>query len=359
VLAGDNYRFAYPGVEAYIESIKRSGFAGRKVMITWGLHPETREAFLAHGFEIVDVPWTSEPFFKARVRVAMEYLRDHHQEFRWVHWLDIKDLILQSDPSVWIDEHVWEHSIIGSTESVTISQESTNWLWATSILGEARANEIRDCVVLNGGSWSATAEAMSEIFNQVHPLCQAYGGPYPPCQISMAYVINTMFGKDFYTPHLSESYAFCGHPFWSPWRTPCFPYLRDAAPVLDVRTCTLYPGEGNSNPNNTRIEFNDVWGRNKPLKTLAGTAGQLRGVECIACAQNKPFSIVHGYDRAWNLKAMFESKYRFHGNWDWEAYKANPSNFASGERAEFKRLRSPLATPPAPQVMPVRSFKRR
>src|ERR1700676_2200490 len=84
------------GVEAYLESIKRVGFVGRKVMIVWDIHPTTRSALLSHDFELVDLPTPNDPFFHARMRVCWEYLKNHYKEFRYIFWLDVKDLVLQS-----------------------------------------------------------------------------------------------------------------------------------------------------------------------------------------------------------------------------------------------------------------------
>lgn len=328
-----------PGVEVYLESINRSGFPGRKVVLSWDLHPETRVALFRYGFEVIDLPVPAETFFHARVRVAYEYLRDHYKEFRWVHWLDLKDLILQSDPSVWIDSNAGNHSIIGSTESVSIRHEETNWLWANSILGADKANEIADCEVFNGGSFSSKAEVLHEVFKQVHPLCQAYTGGHPPCQISMAYVVNTMFKGELYTPRLNEGYVCCLHPFWSPWRVPCRPFLRDIPPVFNVNTAVLYPGTV-PNPRNRSILFNDRWGNERMFEMTPTGMGSVLGIECVDAPQNKPFCIVHGYDRDWDLKGFFEFKYSQPGmDFSLERFKLDRGNKVSGNRGAGKRLR--------------------
>jgi hypothetical protein len=310
VLTGQQYQLKYPGIEAYVVSLQKSGFSGRKVMIVWNVNPITRELLLKHGFEIVDLfpNWPSEPFFHARMRVAWEYLRDHSQEFRYVFWFDIKDFIFQSDPSVWMEQNIKDHKIIGSTECVTIEQEETNKLWAQTILGEKRFQEIKDEEVINGGTWAGTAEEMTEVFNQVHKGCTTYTGPYPPCQIWINYVLRqSPFKECLYIPRWSEGFAACLHPCWSPWRDICWPYLRDPHPTLDIDTVTLYPGT-KTNKENPMVLFNGNWGRSIPLKIVEWTA-PLHGVEITKEHPNKPFCVVHGYDRDWTMKSLFEYKY--------------------------------------------------
>ena len=113
-------------------------------MLNWGIRTEVYHKLLEYGFEMVSLPQPIDPFFHARMRVCWEYLRDHHQEFRYVLWLDVKDLILQSDPSVWMEQNIGNKSIVASNECVTIEQEETNQLWARSILGEEKYQEIKD-----------------------------------------------------------------------------------------------------------------------------------------------------------------------------------------------------------------------
>ena len=311
VLSGQRYVFKYPGLEVYLESLKRCGYKGRKVMLVWDINPVSRAKLLEYGFELVDiVPWPSEPFFHARMRLCWEYLRDHKQEFRYVFWFDIKDFAFQSDPSVWMEEHIGDYSLVGSTECVTIEQEVTNKLWAQTILGEEKYQEIKDEEVINGGTWAGKADIITEVFHRVHEGCTTYSGQYPPCQIWINYVLRQpSFKEILYIPRWSEGFAACLHPCWSPWRTPCWPYMRDPHPTLDPNTFMLYPGTI-PNPSHPMILFNSNWGRNEPLKIHPKT-DPLYGVEITTEHSNFPFCVVHGYDRDWTLKSLFDYKYEF------------------------------------------------
>jgi len=312
VLSGSGYVFRYPGIEAYVESLKRCGYKGRKVMIVWNISPIARQRLLDNGFEIVDLypNWPSEPFFHARMRVCWEYLRDHSEEFRYVFWFDIKDFIFQSDPSVWMEKHIGNHTLVASTECVAISQEETNKMWAQTILGEEKYQEIKDEEVINGGTWAGKSETMAEVFHQVHLGCVTYKGPYPPCQIWINYVMRqSPFKEGLYIPRWSEGFAACLHPCWSPWRVVCWPNMLDPHPTLDLNTVLLYPGTV-ANPDNPMVPFNGDWGRSIPLK-LEKVADPLNGVEITEEHANDPFCVVHGYDRDWTLKSLFEYKYQF------------------------------------------------
>ena len=331
--------YGYPGIDAYVESIRRSGFTGRKVMLNWGIRTEVYHKLLEYGFEMVSLPQPIDPFFHARMRVCWEYLRDHHQEFRYVLWLDVKDLILQSDPSVWMEQNIGNKSIVASNECVTIEQEETNQLWARSILGEEKYQEIKDCEVINGGTWAGTSEAMTEVFHQVHLGCYPYQGPYPPCQIWINYVLHTMFKDALSIPRWSEGFAACLHPCWSPWRTPCWPYKRDPHPVLDLETCTLHAGT-TPDSRNPMVVFNNRWGDTR-LVQINSPSNPLEGVECVGNPEGKPFSIVHGYDRDWDVKSFFEFRYCFGGDFNLAEFKKWNEEVAKNSPAQRRGLRSP------------------
>ena len=330
-----------PGVEVYLESINRSGFTGRKVMLTWDIHPETRVALFKYGFEVLDLPSPPDAFFHARMRVCWEYLRDHHQEFRYIFWLDVKDLVLQSNPSDWMEQNIGSAKLIASTECVTIEQEETNQLWARSILGPEKYLEIKDEEVINGGTWAGESATMTEVFHQVHLGCNTYTGGHPPCQIWINYVMRqSPFKEVLRIPRWSEGFAACLHPMWSPWRVPCRPFLRDKPPVFNINRAVLYPGTV-YNPNNRTVLFNDRWGTERMFEVTPTGVGPMLGIECVDAPQNAPFCIVHGYDRDWDLKGFFEFKYSTPGvDFSLERFKLDREGKVANVRGS-KRLRRP------------------
>jgi hypothetical protein len=309
--------YGYPGIEAYVESIRRSGFTGRKVMLCWGIRTEVRQKLIEYGFELVDLPQPRDPFFHARMRVCYEYLQTHHQEFRYIFWLDIKDLILQNDPSVWMEENIGNHGIIGSTECVTIEQEETNQMWMRTIVGEKEYQSVKDEEVINGGTWAGKSELMMEVFHQAHLGCYKYQGPFPPCQAWINYVLRQEpLKSELYIPRWSEGFAGCFHPMW--WvgaRYKCSPFLRDLPPVLDVNTAILYPRLEAPKSDSDWVEFNShcpTQRRTSKIK-IKKNLDVLSGVECVSKPSNKPFCILHGYDRDLDMQAFFEYKYRYGG----------------------------------------------
>jgi hypothetical protein len=318
---------------------------GRKVMLAWGIRPEVRQKLIEYGFEVVDLPQPSEPFFIARMRVCWEYLKGHAAEFRYIFWLDIKDLIVQTDPSVWMEENIGEHKLIASTECVTIEREETNQIWAREILGVDRYFSIMNEEVINGGTWAGDALTMAEVFHQVHLECKDYKGPFPPCQATINWVMRqSPFKEVLYIPRWSESFAACLHPVW--WvgaRFKCWPWLKDRHPVLDPNTAILYPGVGDTSYGHQWIEFNPNCPTLYKIRKIkfCSKLEPLQGIECVSSPSIKPFVIVHGYDRDIDMRAFFDYKYRFSGEFNLEMFKHAHELSVPEERRGLRAVKRP------------------
>jgi hypothetical protein len=68
------------------------------------------------------------------------------------------------------------------------------------------------------------------------------------------------------------------------------------------------------------LVFNPHWGVDRRVKIMT-PSHPLQGLECVNAPEGKTFSIVHGYDRDWDVKALFEFRYRFGGEFNLGAFK--------------------------------------
>jgi len=321
-----NYGFTYPGIESYMVSIARSGFQGRKVLLVWNLGIPVRNMLTRWGYELIDVdPPAKETkalpvnFFIHRIKVVAEYLRMHHRDFRFVFWLDIKDLILQNDPSLWMEKHKGDARIIASTECVTLEQEETNNKWILDVCGTEVHSWLKDHEVINGGTFAGDAIVMAAVFGNVYEFIRDYKGEYPACQPAINYVLRTKpFIDDLRIPRWSEGFAACLHPMWAqgmrhgfPWnpRDLCRPFLRDVPPALDFNKRLLY-ARTKTNPDNMGLLY-QTFGQSIDF-AFTPHNHPTYGIELIdATEQDIPFSIVHGWDRDPGMAHFFTEAYSF------------------------------------------------
>jgi hypothetical protein len=322
-----NYGFSYPGIEHYMVSIARSGYTGRKVLLCWNLDKPVQATLLRWGYELVFVdPPERETkalpvnFFIHRMKVVADYLAAHKDEFRFVFWLDIKDLILQNDPSVWMEKHKGEAKIIASTECVTLGQEETNAKWIHDVCGYAAPARLLDKEVINGGTFAGEAAIMADVFAYTHEFIEDYKGEYPACQPTLNYVLHEYpdIAPHVRIPRWTEGFAACLHPMWAhgekegiAWnpRDLCRPFLRDCPPALDINKRLLFARE-KTDPRNMGLAYIN-WGNSLAFR-FASTNNPAHTIELIdSTEKDVPFSIVHGWDRDFGMKHFFEQAYSF------------------------------------------------
>jgi hypothetical protein len=88
------------------------------------------------------------------------------------------------------------------------------------------------------------------------------------------------------------------------------------------------------------VVFNPNWGTDRRIQ-ITSPSQPLHGLECVNAPEGKPFSIVHGYDRDWDVKSLFEFRYRFGGDFNLASYKAWNEELAKLNAGRQRSLRSP------------------
>ena len=81
----------------------------------------------------------------------------------------------------------------------------------------------------------------------------------------------------------------------------------------------------------------------------------------MAKPQGKVFSIVHGWDRDWDVKSLFEFRYRFAGDFDLTEFKkwnAETVKNLPVPRRALRRLDAQAANSGRDLSLPPRVFKR-
>src|ERR1700692_2432011 len=132
--------FSWEPVKAYALSLSRSGFKGTKLMCVNGINDELRRNLKTLGFVLVDF---TEPeatfgwsFAVSRYAPAIEYVKRHLADLRYVIWGDVRDLVFQTDPSIWLEKHMAPQRLLGCSEGVMIYDEVTNDSWVQQVSGD-------------------------------------------------------------------------------------------------------------------------------------------------------------------------------------------------------------------------------
>jgi hypothetical protein len=233
-----NYSFEW--LEAYMVSSKRCGFRGRKILLVWNVAEPVRKKLVDYGFELVDVPPANmsvefcSNFFEYRDKLAYEFLRDRGHEFRYVFWMDIRDLVFQADPSKWMEKNLGDKEIVAGSECIRIKDESCNDNWLRDIYDTETYNRIRECEVLNGGTFAGTVPAMTEVFRRIYDV--AKNTKVIAEQAALNVILrDSDFVDRTLVPRMSDGFAVVGYGFGNQLQH----VWTDQIP--DIRRGVLYP----------------------------------------------------------------------------------------------------------------------
>ena len=133
VLTAMKGAYSWEQIKPFVNSLKRSGFRGKKVILAHGLLPSVAEELKRDGFELwwydIKEDRTFGSYCSERFWPANDFLRSFANEHRYIIWVDWKDLVIQTDPSVWLEVHMAPYKIIGCTEGMRVKEEFYNNGW--------------------------------------------------------------------------------------------------------------------------------------------------------------------------------------------------------------------------------------
>lgn len=176
-------------IKHWANSIDRCGFTGDKAVIVYNSDPHTVQKLTDLGFKVWAFhrdPATGNFIWPHQLVIVVQ--RFFHMwsflnsmpadSYRFVITTDAKDVVFQRDPSKWLEEHIGDHQIVASCESIRYQDEpwgddnlkgSYPWLHAN-----LRGNPIWNCGVQAG-----RMSAMKDLWMQLWMSCKAAGRPNP------------------------------------------------------------------------------------------------------------------------------------------------------------------------------------
>ena len=154
----------------YAVSLARCGFKGTKLMLVQNISELARKNLLDLGFKLVDFSVVDplRGFGTIRFEPAAEFLRNN-KGFRYVICTDMRDVVYQSDPSVWLEQHLSPYRLLASSEGVLIKHEHYNDQWVRQAFPEDHV-WIREHEVCNSGAIAGDAEMMLAVFEKIYEI---------------------------------------------------------------------------------------------------------------------------------------------------------------------------------------------
>jgi hypothetical protein len=158
-------------VDCFIISLRRTGYTGRVVFFVENITEEARTKLKEFGVELVDFTTPaaalSVHFQTARYIPGAAFLQEHYQEFRYVMWTDVWDVVFQSNPFEWIEANIKDKKIIAAKEGWFIKNQAINDIWIRKLVNDEEYNRLREEEVLCAGTIFGVSSSMKDLISAI------------------------------------------------------------------------------------------------------------------------------------------------------------------------------------------------
>ena len=274
-------RYGWNELRTFANSLVRTGFDGTKLLCVANISTEARENLLSLGFTLLDFPFSSNSMrgrggssqfnVEDRFIPALAYIEKNISKHRYAVWCDVRDVIFQTNPSKWLEKNLAPQKLLGASECWRIRNDpycNESWIKRTC---PQDYTWLREEETLCGGTLAGEVTAVHDVLRRVYEMTKA--NPEANDQAALNYILRTSPMKEITRiPKMRENFtatcsAFSTDGFSSHCSQP--DVLTDTSPVFDKHHAVV-----------------------------------------LAPETNKPFCIVHQYDRdpAWNT--LIENDYK-------------------------------------------------
>jgi len=163
-------------IAPYANSLAQCGFIGKKLMFVDGVDNNALFHLHQRGFETI--PFTTKDprrfVTRDRFQPVVEYLNKYGDDHRYVVWTDVRDVVFQSDPMVWIEKNIGSSRLLGCSECVLVKSdpEGYNAIWLRSAFPEGSAEfaSVWENDIICGGTISGAAGAMRDLLSSIYEM---------------------------------------------------------------------------------------------------------------------------------------------------------------------------------------------
>ena len=232
-------------VQYWANSIEICGFSGDRAVMVYDTDTPTLDRLKALGFNVylfdpIEISvgfaytFSFQDNYAHRFQVYYEYLSnlENFDEYRYVIATDVRDVVLQSDPSVWLEANLGDKQICASCESLRYRDEP----WGNASMGNAYPRlyaRMASRPIWNCGVQAGDIGVMKDLWLQLAIICAA--GLEAADQAAYNILLSLRPWCDITRFTMSEDGWACqaGTTAWPEKMTYFGPLLLEPAPVWD------------------------------------------------------------------------------------------------------------------------------
>lgn len=166
--------YTFDKIEPWVNSLDRSGFDGTKAMICYNVDYDTVDELVKRGYAIFTFKKNDEQRrfeFKEHFSIVVDrfyhlwyFLKQHRGQFRNIITTDVKDVIFQSNPSVWLENNLKDKKINVACESIHYKDEEWGDNNLLKSFGPLIHEHNRNNLIYNAGTISGNFDTMLDVF---------------------------------------------------------------------------------------------------------------------------------------------------------------------------------------------------
>jgi hypothetical protein len=181
-------------IKIYVESLNDSGFDGDKIMICYNLPNETIEYLSSKGWECLGAELQGHPHMKRLIDMWW-FLQNDEREWNNIITTDVRDIVWQTNPSVWLASNL-KTEIIVASECIKNEDEP----WAHKNIHEGFGpifwDSIKQNTVVNVGVIAGKHKAVKDLLQLVWLVSQAGDTRHFTDQSALNLIVNNSLLKD-------------------------------------------------------------------------------------------------------------------------------------------------------------------
>jgi len=274
LIVGCATNYDWSKLKYWVNSINTSGFEGDKVLILMNCDKDTVQKVTDAGFSIIAFNQDAEGnlTYQSQLMVHVErfvhiykLLKDN--QYRFVITTDVKDVIFQKNPSVWLENNLTDkENLVFASESIKYKDEPWGRENLTQCYGQGIYEDFKNNTIFNVGVLAGRGYAMRDLVLQLFLNC--INRPIP---IVDQAVFNVMISRH---PYLDSSMYTTSETGWA-----CqLGTTADPSKIDSFRSFLLEPSP------------------------------KLEG-DKVVTSEGIEYTIVHQYDRVPEWKKVIEEKY--------------------------------------------------
>lgn len=213
IVVGSVSGYEWPDVALWANSLKRSGFTGKKALVVYEGSLEFIGKAQAEGFEVVfdEIKPPDTVYWKRYHGIWSNADLLKLNDYRYVIHTDVRDVVFQKNPSDWLAKayigyNQWQ-PIIAATEAVKHKDDWWNAECMRQSFGPDCYETTKDNIVYCSGVIAGNWSALGPLFHQVYLISKA--SPVSNCDQSAYNILahSTPFRELVYAPELARGWC--------------------------------------------------------------------------------------------------------------------------------------------------------